>query len=105
MTAYRMVWCFLLTASLLLAQIETAEVLGTVTDPSGAAVTGASVTLTNQDTGIQVRTMTDAGGNYNFFSVKPGRYTVTVERSGFSKATASDIVVNVNARQRVDLAM
>src|SRR5437016_3807817 len=90
--------CLLWTAGLLLAQIETAEVLGTVTDPSGAAVSGASVTLSNQDTGFKVKSLTDAGGNYVFFSVKPGRYTVTVERTSFATASAPDIIVNVNAR-------
>ncbi len=95
---------FVVTA-LLSAQIETAEVLGTVTDPTGAAVSGANVTLTNQETGIQAKTTTDAGGSYDFLTVKPGLYTIAVERDGFARATASDIRVNVNARQRVDLKM
>ncbi len=64
-----------------------------------------AVTLTNQDTGIEVKTTTNADGNYDFFNVKTGRYTVTVEKAGFSKSNATDIVVDVNARQRVDLTM
>src|SRR5947209_3549582 len=99
--------CVLLlsTAGLLFGQFETAEVLGTVRDPSGAAVPGASVTITNQDTNIQTRAATDANGSFDFFNVRVGRYTVTVEHAGFSKASATDIAVNVNARQRVDLTM
>jgi hypothetical protein len=97
--------CLLFTATLVWAQFETAEFLGTVTDPSGSAVAGASVTLTNQDTAIQVKTLTDGNGNYDFFNVKVGRYTVTVEHAGFAKASAADISVNVGARQRVDLVM
>jgi hypothetical protein len=97
--------CLLLTATFVWAQFETAEVLGTVTDPSGSAVAGASVTLANLDTGIQVKALTDANGNFDFFNVKVGRYSVTVEHAGFSKASASDIAVSVGARQRVDLAM
>jgi hypothetical protein len=89
----------------LLAQFETAEVLGTVRDASGSPVPGASVILLNQDTNIQVKTSTDENGNYDFFNVRVGRYTVTVEHTGFSKASATDVLVNVNARQRVDLAM
>ena len=50
-------------------------------------------------------TTTDENGNYDFFNVRVGRYTVTVEHAGFSKASATDIAVNVNARQRVDLTM
>jgi hypothetical protein len=74
-----------------------------VRDPSGAPVPQANVTLINQDTGIQAKAATDDNGNYDFFNVKVGRYTVVVERAGFTKFTTRDIVVNVNARQRVDI--
>src|SRR5579871_3228832 len=93
--------CFLI-APLLFAQFETAEVLGTVRVVSGAVVPGADVTLLNQDTGILAKTQTDANGNYDFFNVKVGRYTITVEATGFTKFTTTDVAVNVNARQRVD---
>src|SRR5260370_32347628 len=96
--------CLLLTPTLF-AQFETSEVLGTVQDPSGAPVPSATVTLSNQDTGIEMKTTTDANGNYDFFNVKVGRYTVAVEANGFSKATAKDISIAVGARQRVDLTM
>jgi hypothetical protein len=99
-----LVACLLLTISLF-AQFENSEVLGTVHDPSGAPVPSATVTLTNQDTGIEMKTATDANGNYDFFNVKVGRYTVAVEASGFSKATATDISIAVGTRQRVDLTM
>src|ERR1700743_252357 len=92
----------LLLALPLLGQFETAEVLGTVHDPSGKAVPKASVTLTNQNTGIEAKTSTDDSGDYDFSNVKVGRYTVTVEATGFSKVSASDIDVAVEARQRVD---
>src|SRR5215471_21186788 len=90
---------------MLYAQFESAEVLGTVRDPSSKPVPGAAVTLTNQETGIQSKASTDDSGNYDFFNVKIGRYTVTVEQPGFSKFTTTDVVVNVNARQRVDVAL
>jgi len=95
----------LLCAATLLGQFETAEVLGTVRDPTGAVVPKAAVTLLNQDTGIQARTSTDENGSYDFFNVKVGRYTVSVEAAGFQKVSAADVAVAVNARQRVDLAM
>ena len=95
----------LLTASPVLAQFETAEVLGTVHDNSGAVMVGANVTLINQDTGIQAKTTTDSIGNYEFFNVRVGRYTITAEAPGFTKFTAKDVVVNVNARQRVDITL
>ncbi len=95
----------LFTTSSLFGQFETSEVLGTVRDASGAVMSNAAVTLTGQDTGIETKTTTNDDGNYDFFNVKPGRYTVTVEKAGFSKANVTDIGVDVNARQRVDLTM
>src|SRR5262249_52312350 len=82
---------------------ETAEVLGTVRDASGASVPGARITLTNLDTGIQATTISDEIGNYDFFSVKVGRYAITVQSSGFAPATITDVTASVNARQRVDV--
>ncbi|HWE53309.1 MAG TPA: TonB-dependent receptor [Bryobacteraceae bacterium] len=95
----------LLIACPVFGQFENAEVLGTVHDPSGSAVSKASVKLLNQGTGSEATTTTDADGNYDFFNVAVGKYTVTVEAPGFSKVSARDIDVTVQARQRVDLAM
>jgi hypothetical protein len=95
----------LLATSSAFAQFDTAEVLGTVKDPSGGGVPKAAVTLTNQDTGTEVRSNTDADGNYDFFNVKAGKYTVAVEAAGFSKTSASGVPVTVGARQRVDLTL
>ncbi|HLJ44816.1 MAG TPA: TonB-dependent receptor [Bryobacteraceae bacterium] len=95
----------LLFAAPVFAQFDTAEVLGTIRDSSGGSLANATVTLINQDTGIQVKTTTDANGNYDFFNVKVGRYTINAELSGFSKFTTTDVIVNVNARQRVDVTM
>lgn len=99
-------FCALLFAARLLnAQFEAAEVLGTVTDKTGAVVASASITLVSKATGIQAKTTTDDNGNYTFSNVKLGAYTVTAEAPGFSKAQASDLTVNVGARQRVDLSL
>src|ERR1017187_9727270 len=99
-----LIGCFLI-AGLLYGQFDTAEVLGTVRDASGAAVSKANVTLTNMDTAIQAKTTTDDNGNYDFFNVKVGRYSIAVEHSGFSKFSTTDVAVNVNARQRVDATL
>ncbi len=96
---------FVLVVTPMLAQFETSEVLGTIRDASQKAISNATVTLTNQDTGIAAKTNTDEGGNYDFFNVKVGRYTITVEMAGFSKFSSKDVEVNVNARQRVDAAL
>src|SRR5260370_2588281 len=94
-----------LLAGLLHAQFENAEVLGTVRDQSGGALPKATVTLTNQDTAIKAQASTDENGNFDFFNVKVGRYSLVVEHAGFSKATTTDLAINVGPRHRVDVAM
>jgi hypothetical protein len=97
-------FCLLVSAPLF-AQFETAEVIGTVRDASSAVVSGAGVTLISQETGVQTKTVSDESGNYDFFNVKVGHYTVTAEKTGFNKVTTTNVTVDVNARQRVDIAM
>jgi hypothetical protein len=101
----RLFWALFLTIGLAFAQFETAEVLGTVRDASGSVVSKATVILINQGTGIQAKTTTDDNGNFDFPNVKVGVFTVTAEATGFSKAVAADIRVDVGARQRVDLSL
>src|SRR5215813_5294122 len=101
----RSILALFLTAAPLMAQFDTAEVLGTIRDASGSVIAKASVVLTNQGTGIQAKTVTGDEGSYTFSNVKIGVYTVTAEATGFSKAIAKDVTVNVNSRQRVDLVM
>ena len=87
------------------AQFDTATVVGTVRDNTGAVVPGATVTLTNLDTGIAVTRVSDGDGRYEFITVRVGRYKVTAELQGFSTALADNIQVTVGARQRVDLQL
>jgi Carboxypeptidase regulatory-like domain/TonB-dependent Receptor Plug Domain len=102
---FKLLFVSLLSAACLHAQFETSEVLGTVRDNTGGVVAKAIVTLLQQDTGIESKATTDENGNYDFFNVKIGRYTVTVEATGFTKFTTTDVMVNVEARQRVDVAL
>lgn len=88
-----------------LGQFETATVLGTVRDRTDAVISGARVTLTNLDTNISVSMETDENGNYEFFNVRPGRYRLTAERSGFALTSTGEVRVSVGARQRVDLQL
>ena len=97
--------CLLLAATRAFAQFETATVVGTVRDTSGAVVSGATVTLTNRDTGVSAQRPSDENGNFEFFTVRIGRYLVSAEKEGFAVAVADDVQVTVGARQRVDLTM
>ena len=87
------------------AQFDTATVLGLVTDPSGAAVPGALVTLRQDATGLVATTTTDAEGAFQFLTVRVGTYTLEASLDGFTTAVVKDVEVTVNARQRVNLAL
>jgi hypothetical protein len=88
-----------------LAQFDSAEVLGTVKDPSGAIVPGATVVLTNPAKGVKVTRQADTDGSYDFTNVQPGDYTVTVQAPGFSSSVTDRFTVEVGARQRVDIGL
>src|SRR6266576_1141514 len=77
------------------AQVDTGSILGTVTDASGAAISGAKVTLTNQGTGAALSTTTGADGVYKFTPLKIGSYKVTASFQGFQTTTQTNIEVNV----------
>ena len=87
------------------AQFDTASVLGTVRDSTGAVVPGATVTLKNAGTGITATTTSGENGEFQFLNVRIGGYTVRAELQGFSVAEAEDVQVTVNARLRVDLTL
>src|SRR5208283_5426487 len=85
----------LLFASLASAQSPTTgQITGLVKDASGALVGGAKVTLTSA-AGVQRETASDATGRYVFSLVPPGSYRVEVEKVGFSKVTAEEVVVRI----------
>ncbi len=92
-------------ASPLRAQVDTGAILGTVTDASGAAVTGASVTLTNQGTNAALTTTTAVDGGYKFTPVRIGTYKIKVSLQGFQTVEKRDITVNVGADVVVDFAL
>jgi hypothetical protein len=83
----------LIFAAMALAQRTTGGLRGQVLDPQGAVVANAKVTVTNQATGVAQDTQTTSAGTYNFPSLLPGAYTVTVEATGFAKYTRKDISV------------
>lgn len=83
----------------------TARLTGTVKDPSGGTVAGASVTLTNEATNISRKTTTDADGNFLFTIVDVGIYRVEIERSGFKKYLQNGITLEVNQSGRLDATL
>jgi hypothetical protein len=77
------------------AQFTNANLLGIVSDPAGAPVTGARVTVTNIDTGLERNIASDQSGSYSFTALPVGQYRITVERTGFSKYVQNGITLVV----------
>lgn len=88
-----------------LAQQETATVTGEVKDSTGAVVAKALITVTNTETNISLKTETNDQGMYILPSLKPGPYSVTVEKAGFRKVVRSGITLQVNQTVRVDIGL
>ncbi len=93
-----------LTAGALLAQ-TTASIVGTVTDPSGAVVANVSITVTQTDTGLTRKVVTNERGIYVVPSLPIGNYSISAEASGFKRKTVTGIVLQVNQDARVDLTL
>ncbi len=82
------------------AQDGTATLRGTVTDPNGAVVPAATISVANEETGINRRTATtNESGDYVFASLTPGLYRVTVEAAGFKKSVKEGVRLNVGETQ------
>jgi len=110
----RTICCFCLGVCLILfsmsaavlAQELAATLTGTVTDPSGAVIPGATVLVHSQETGADVRTVTTSGaGNFNITNIPAGRYTVTVNSTGFQTFIAKDVILNVAEKHTLDVQM
>ena len=88
------------------AQEVTGSIAGTVTDPQGAVVPNATVTLTNTDRNAVMRTVkSGANGDYSAPLLPIGHYQVDVDASGFQKFTATGIVLNINDKLTVNAKM
>jgi hypothetical protein len=88
--------CLLLPSSFLLAQIATGQANGTVTDQSGAFVSDATVTLTNQGTNIANRATTNNSGFFVFINLPPGSYVLKAEKTGFKTVQTAPFEIGVN---------
>jgi Carboxypeptidase regulatory-like domain/TonB dependent receptor len=95
----------LLAAVSLSAQTFRGTILGTATDPSGAVLPGAKVTVKNAGTGLERTTETSADGSYSLPELPIGTYTVTVVLAGFQTFQATGVDVDVSGERRIDAAM
>lgn len=97
---------FLTWGTFAVAQEIYATLTGTVTDPTGAVVPNASVTVHNNETNTDFRTVqTDASGNYTVTNLPAGNYTVTVKNAGFRAYSAGNVVVHVAEKRTLDVQL
>lgn len=92
--------CFLTGASVLLAQLQEARIIGVVYDPQHAVVPGATVTVTNTGTNISETVKTDSSGNYVVTPLDPGAYTVNAVATGFQTTVRNGIELTVGQSAR-----
>jgi hypothetical protein len=83
----------------------TSAVVGQVTDPSGAGIPGALVTLTNRDSGSTRSANTDLAGRFSFPQLKPGTYSLRVEAQGFESQRSDGIFSALGEKQTVDFSL
>ena len=108
----RQFWTLVLCIALVLCfspflegQATYGTITGAVTDPTGAAVPDAQVTLTNVGTGEKRTQPTGADGLYNFVNLIPGEYRIDVEKQGFKHFTRASVVVQVNQTAKIDAVL
>jgi hypothetical protein len=83
----------------------SAGITGTVTDTSGAIIRGAQVSLTNEGTAVADHTVTESAGTYSFKGVLPGKYTLSVDATGFKKSVQKGVNVEVSSTSTIDFTL
>ncbi len=95
-----------LTTTQIWAQgVATADLSGTVTDPNGAVVAGAQVSLRDEARAFERTTVTDDEGAYQFLLVPPGRYTLAVEAKGFTKLVNAGVVLTIGQSAELPISL
>lgn len=94
-----------MSTSALLAQTNYGGVRGLATDATGAVVSGASVTLTDESTNISRTAVTTSAGEYTFTAVDPGTYTVTIVAPGFTKLSKTHVTVTIGVTSTADMPL
>lgn len=96
---------FVLAFTVIASAQFRAGIQGVVTDANGAAVPGASITLTNKATNQSQTTVTTGDGFYRFSALSPGNYSVSVEKESFSKTVVDDVKVDAEAIKGQDIVL
>ena len=93
------------SCSTALAQLESGTVNGDVTDPSGAAVPGAQVTITDVGTNISQTAVTSAHGAFHFATLKPSHYRIKISAPGFKESVIEDVELHTQDSLNENVAL
>ena len=96
---------FLFLANNSFGQAVSGNIIGTVTDPTGAGVAGADITIANVGTGVSNQTTTNDSGNYTAANLPAGSYAVSITKPGFQKFTQQNVRIDVSQSIRVDASL
>ena len=105
MKSHLLIVFLLLSTALLVGQTFRGTILGSVTDPSGAFVAGASVKVRNLATGLERTTVTSGDGSYSVSELPIGTYSVSITLTGFQTAVTNNVAVDVATERRVDVQL
>jgi len=97
--------CLLTIVPVAFCQGVSGRIVGTIQDASGAVVPNVSVNITNQDTGISTKIVTNSNGEYRVDNLPPGNYQVRVEAPGFRAVVSNGNVVTVDLATVVDITL
>jgi Carboxypeptidase regulatory-like domain len=100
-----LIGCTWLLAASLSAQVATGRITGRVTDSSGAVVSGAAVTITNDATSVPQSVRSSPTGDYIFEAVNPGSYTLTAGAPGFKQFISKGIQAHIQDNLNVDVKL
>jgi outer membrane receptor for ferrienterochelin and colicin len=106
----RLQFCLVVLAVLALsfsamAQVDNGQFAGTVTDPSGAAISNAKISVINPATDLHLTATTNASGNYTVKEIPPGTYKITVEAAGFKSFSDNGVTANAGTIAHVDVKL
>ncbi|HBY60620.1 MAG TPA: TonB-dependent receptor [Solibacterales bacterium] len=97
------VLCLIIPAAF--SQVDRATLTGTITDPSGAVVPGASISVESETTGLRRQAVASGAGNYSFSALPIGVYTLTASQPGFNSVTVKDVRLGVGETRTLDLTL
>src|SRR5215813_7331271 len=90
---------------LLHGQADTARIVGTITDPTGAVIPGASITVKNERTSLTRKTIANERGQYLVSQLAPSQYGITAEAKGMASAEFSGVTLQVGQERTLDMKM